>query len=218
MTATMHSQRNWVAGGTIGAVAIAAMSWFFLISPERSDTSSLNSQTADVQLSNDMLTHKVSDLRKQDDHIAELRQQLATRSAELPAGADVQDYTRQLVSQAALAHVTLSSIVAGSPSIANAGGTTSAAGTTVSAAGKLFAIPISVTSTGTLEANRSLIRAIQKVGPRRALVTSAQFAPAGGGKVQNIDTVSAMTLQVQIFVAPQIPADEKELLNQINGK
>jgi hypothetical protein len=218
MKGKVLSPRQWIAGGAVSAVLLAALGWFLLVSPELSSVSSLKSQTADVNLQNTTTEHKVTLLRKQNDQLATLTTTLSQKTEELPSDSSVQVYTRQLVAQAALSGVALTSITAGAPTISNGNAVASTAVAGANPAGKLFAIPISITGQGSLAGQRALITAIQKAGPRRALVTSVQFAPSTATKAQNIDASTQMTLQLSIFVAPQTPDAEAALEKQLAHK
>lgn len=214
MNTKMQSQRTWIAGGVVATLLLAALSWFFVVRPEVAGTSSLKTQTADVQVQNIVLAQKVTSLRKQNDKLPQLITQLAAKTQELPSDGSLQDYTRQLISQAALSGVKLQSITAGAVSLA---GPTAGATSAGSPAGKLFQIPVSISALGSLTANRALLRAIQQAGPRRSLLTSVQFTPTQA-KVPNIDTFSTMTLQLMVFVAPQTPAAEAALEKQLGHR
>jgi len=219
MNGRMQSQRSWVISGIAVAVVIALGSWFFLINPERSSTNSLHSQAADTELQNDLLAAKVASLRKQNDKLDELNRTLATKLQGLPAEPEVQEYTRQLITQSALSQVSLAGIVAGSPTVGSASLATGSAAV-ANPAGKLFTIPLSVTTFGSLQQQRNLLAAIQKVGPRRGLITAVEFTPVSGTKgasSSSVDTIDQMVTQISIFVAPQTPAEEAALEKQVAG-
>jgi Tfp pilus assembly protein PilO len=213
----VQSQRTWIAGGAVGAVAISALAWFGLVGPEFSSTSSLKNQTSDVQLQNIVLQQKVGQLRKQNDQIGSITDAYAKNVLSLPPENDLQDFLRQLNVQAALTKVRLDGVTAGGPSISRADGAAAPAGQ-VAAAGHLFSVPVSISTTGSLKAERAFLTAVQQVGPRRSLVTAVQFAPNPGSKILNIDTLNTMTLQVLVFVAPQTPAQELQMEKQLAGK
>lgn len=214
MNTKMQSQRSWIACGVAAAVLLAMLSWFFVVRPEFSSTSSLKSQTADAEVANVVLMQKVNSLRKQNSKLGELTDQLAAKSLELPSDSSLQDYTRQLIAQAALSGVKLQSITAGAVALAGPAVRATSVG---NPAGKLFQIPVSVTTLGSLMANRALLKAVQDAGPRRSLLTSVQFTPSQS-KVPNIDTFSTMTLQTVVFVAPQTPEAEAALEKQLGHK
>ena len=76
-------------------------------------------------------------------------------------------------------------------------------------------IPLTLKTTGSIPAQDQLLTLIQTVGPRRALVTSADFQPGTGANTASITSDASMTIQLQIFVAPQTPAAVAELQKQL---
>jgi TolA-binding protein len=118
---------------------------------------------------------------------------------------------------------------------------TSAAGP----AGQIYSIAVTVVGSGTMTANRALLSKIEKQGPRRALVTSASFAPVvdqtgvpGGapgapgtpgttGARAAVTTTAAqppatdrtwtMTVQLQVFVAPQSSAEASAMASEVSS-
>ena len=57
------------------------------------------------------------------------------------------------------------------------GGAAAAPAASAGPAGQIYSIAVTVVGNGTMAANRELLSKIEKQGPRRALVTSASFAP-----------------------------------------
>ena len=216
-----QSRRTWIVGGAAGAVALIAMSWLGLIGPELASTSSLKNQTSDAQTQNFVLRSKVTTLQAQDKKLPALKRQLAALEKQLPSDSGMSSYIRQVMKQADSAGVTLTSVTAGSPTVAVVGGGVATV-QVASPAGHLFSIPVNIVGDGSLTQQRALLKAIQNNGPRRALLTSVAFSPpdesgSGGNTIQSIDRSDIMTLQLQVFVAPQTPADEAALKQQIAG-
>lgn len=118
---------------------------------------------------------------------------------------------------------------------ANAGSSPGAAGgaTAGGPAGKLFAIPVTVITTGSLAQQRAFLTAV-RAGPRASVVTATRLGPgstaagaagAGGaaagasaGSAGSIERTSEMTTQLTVFVAPQTPAATAELTRQLTAK
>lgn len=221
----LQDKRAWLGGGAIAAVLIAAVGWFMVISPERSSTASLDAQTSDAQLQNVLTQAKVAKLRLQAANVSKLQAQLASALEALPAASGLPAFTRQLSAQAAASHVTVTNISIGAitaanpdgaavvpgattaptaPSATPTPGATTPSGTNVpaTAAGSVFAIPVTVVSTGSLTDELAFLKAIQTVGPRRTLVTSTQFAPGSGVSTASIDKATTVTAQLTVFSAP----------------
>lgn len=107
-----------------------------------------------------------------------------------------------------------------------AGAETAGAGTSAASgiAGKLFQVPLTVTTSGTLAAQRAFLTAIQQLGSRAALVgaTTVNAGAAEGGSAgpasgtgktgaSSIDGGSTMTTNLTVFVAPQTATTAAEL-------
>jgi hypothetical protein len=208
MTSGNRVQHRWIAGGVVGAVLAAAVAWFALIGPARSTAASLAEQTAQAQQQNGTLQQKVNRLRAQNSNIGTLTQALRVARTALPLDSGLPDFTRQVAAQATAAGVSLTSLAAGTPATADG----SASAGLASAAGHLFAIPMTLVGDGSARADQALIRALQS-GDRTVLVTSAQLA--AGGDPSAPTGLTNMTVQFTVFVSPQTPAAEAALRKQL---
>jgi hypothetical protein len=214
----LQDKRAWLGGGALVAVLIAAVSWFMVIGPERSSTASLGAQADEAQLQNAMTQSKVAKLRAESKNLDKLTAALAAAFNALPKASGLPAFTRQLNAQAAASHVSVTSIAIGAITGASADGTAvdpgatpapAATGTTApaapapaTAAGGVFAIPVTVVSSGSLTHELAFLKAIQTLGPRRALVTSTQFIPIAGEVAPPLDKSSTVTAQLIVFSAP----------------
>jgi len=124
---------------------------------------------------------------------------------------------------------------AGANAGAGAGSSPGAAGgaTAGGPAGKLFAIPVTVITTGSLAQQRAFLTAV-RAGPRASVVTATRLGPgstaagaagagvaaagASAGSAGSIERTSEMTTQLTVFVAPQTPAATAELTRQLTAK
>jgi hypothetical protein len=218
----LQDKRAWLGGGAILAVLIAAVSWFMVISPERSSTASFRTQVSESQLQNAVTQSKVAKLRAESQNLAKLTAALTAAFNALPKASGLPAFTRQLNAQAAASHVSVTSIAIGAITGVSADGTTvtpgaapattpdtTPSGTSPSgtpapatAAGGVFAIPVTVISSGSLTHELAFLKAIQTLGPRRALVTSTQFTPIAAAVAPPIDKASTVTAQLIVFSAP----------------
>lgn len=209
----------WTYGGVAGCLLLAVIAWFAFVSPALSHVSSVNSQTAQAQQQNDVLRAKVAHLQQVDAGIADLRTKVAQAREALPVGDGLPDFTRQLQAQAASARVTLTSITAGAPAVVGAGPAAAAPatpkGAATNAAGKLYSIPVTLVTAGSLIHQRGILNEVQAMGPRLALVTSVGFSPGSSATTTSIDNNVTMTVQMQVFVAPQTPTAEAQLSKQL---
>lgn len=216
-----QSLKVWMAGGAVGVLGLAIVGWVAVVGPQLSEVSATKSQTADAQLQNLVLMSKVNRLRSDNEKLASLTAKLTELRTELPPDSGMPNYIRQVLAQAATAGVTVTSLSAGAPS-AVVSPTATAVAPGGDPTGHLFQIPISLATSGSLANQRKLMRAIQTIGPRRALVSTVQFSPvnAGGSDAKqrpSIDSATTMTATLQVFVAPQNPAAEAALKKELGG-
>lgn len=201
------SEKLWIAGGVGACLLVAAGAWMFAVSPALSDADSVRSQAADVATQNLALQSNVSRLQQQYAHIGKLRAQLAQAQEALPSGLNMSQFTDQLNKEADQNHVKVTSVSAAPPaafgsSAAAAPASTDAsssaapaAATSAAPASGIFAIPIILQVAGSQQNDLSMLHAIQRGGPRAALVTGTQFStdPATKGS-------TTMTVDMSVFV------------------
>jgi hypothetical protein len=207
---------------------VGAIAWFTAVGPQLSNVSAFGSQTTAAQDQNVVLQAKLRKLQADNANLAGLTSDLKDSQAQLPRDSGLPDFTRQLATEAAASIVTITGINAGAPTAVAAAAAAPAAGdatasdgkaaapAAVTAAGKLFALLVTVISTGTALHLQEFLNKIQQNGPRRALLQSAQFTPAGATGSGSIDAGAIMTVQLQVFVAPQSAAAEAQLQKQLN--
>jgi hypothetical protein len=216
----VQDRRYWLGGGVLAAVAIAAIGWLGVISPQLSSASSLRNEANSVGVQNSVLQGKANALKKENDKLPALTTRLNRAVIALPIDSGLPEFTRQVNSQAAQSGVALTGItVASVTAVGNGTGTTSGTGATgtgsAPAAGAVFAIPITLVATGRATDQLAFLKAVQVDGPRRALVSSTQFAPVGDGT--SIDASSTMTVQLSIYTAPLTPKQTAELVKLLHG-
>jgi hypothetical protein len=207
------TDRLWMAGGATGALVIVAIAWFFAAGPELSNASALDSQTLSAQSQNLALQSKIRRLQDENANMSALTASLQQARTALPTGAGLADYTQQLSQYASQLGVSITSITAGLPTPATSAGQKAVAAHGASAAGQLFALPVTVVIKGKAADDLRFLSAIQGTDKRAALVSAAQLtsdATKAGGSTQ-------LTAQLQLFVAPQSPANEATLQKELAG-
>lgn len=212
-----ENEKTWIAGGIAGAVLLTAVAWFGAISPQRSSAADLHSQRADAETENTVLLVKTNRLRTDSKNLRQLSEQLADRLDKLPLDSDFSGLTVQLNRQAAASHVELTSIVIGTAAVANgaASGAAGSASAPSTPAGSIFAVPLTVVSSGSLASQKAFLSQLQQVGPRLALVTSTKLVPAAAENGKSIDPGSSMTTAFNAFVAPQSAEVAAQLAKQL---
>lgn len=238
-----QSKRVWLGGGAVAALLVVAVGWFMFIGPELSSAGDLRAQATETRQQNSVSQAKVKALQVKSTQLAKYTGALKAALSAVPADSGLPAFTRQLSAQASALRVSVGSVVVGGVSAvtdaASAAATTPTAGTTgaasdsstttaapatsvaptsVSAAGSLFAVQVTVTSSGTLAHQLEFLKDIRTAGPRRALITSVQVAPGTGTSAASIDGSTAFTTQLTIFSAPQSPAQLAALKKLLSGK
>jgi hypothetical protein len=238
-----QDKRLWLGGGALLALLIVLFGWFLVIEPQLSAASATRVQAGSIQTQNLVLEARNSQLKLQNDNIATLRTDLAAAMAELPSDGGLAEFTRQLSAQATATSVVLNSVavgaatpVAGIPGSGSDSGT-SGSGTadtaesetsdtggtggsqpasTAAASSGVVQMTITVTATGLGADIVAYIQAIQMTGPRRALVTASQLAPAEGSET-GVSGLCNVSLTLDIFSAPLTPEDQVALEKLLSG-
>jgi hypothetical protein len=240
---SIQDRRVWIGGGSVAALLIAAIGWFFFVSPELSSASDQHNQAASVRQENAALQVKLKVLQDKSARVGEYTAALRRALEALPSDSGLPQFTRQLTAQAKANGVTLSSVVVGgisSVTTATAPATAATAPATATtpdtsttsapvpdpavatapatAAGGLYSVQVTIQSTGTLAHEVAFLHVVQVAGPRRALITSTQLAPGAGAKVRSIDAATTVTTQLTVFSAPQSPDQVAQLNKLLSGK
>lgn len=210
----LNDRRFWIGGSFLIAALLVAVSWLFLISPKLSDASSLRGSAASADTQNIVLQSKLAKLKKANDNKAQLIVSLAQSLAALPTDSGLPDFTRQLSLQATANGVSLTSLAIGTISPVGPNG---AVNPTPGTGSHLFAIQVTLTSDGTAKQQWAFLTAVQSAGPRRALVSSVQFAPGTSATEGSLDGASTMTTQLTIYSAPVTAAAKAQLTKQLTG-
>jgi Tfp pilus assembly protein PilO len=185
---TRRVDRLWMIGGAAGAAVLLAIGWFFFISPQKGQTSSLNDRAAATQLRLTSLGHKLADLRQQNRDLPRYRAQLARDRQALPTTSDLSNFLRELQTVGDATSVSVSGLLVGTPSQINV------------ATAKVYALPITLNADGPAANLDRFLDQLQRVQPRAVLITSANATPVdqSGSLVGTV----ALTLSLQVFVAP----------------
>ena len=190
MTAA-NTVRNWLIGGLLALLVLAALLWLVLVGPEFDAAASTRASAADAAQQGQQLQAHVDQLRAQQSQLPALRQQLSAARAAVPSDSGADAFTRELSVAAAATHVKLTSISVGTPAaMTGAGGQVTG----------VFTLAVSVVTTGEPSAQFAFLHALQN-GARAALVTGAALAPPA----TTAGTTSAgttMTVSLTVFADP----------------
>jgi hypothetical protein len=240
-----QDRKVWIGGGIVLALLVVAASWFFLISPELDNASSLRDQAASTQFGNTQLEANLTVLKRKSQQMSRYSADLRDALETLPFDSGLPTFTRQVYAQAQSTHVQIAAITVGGIAAATtttpdpnattpAGGTaptttpdststdTSTTAPAVPAAtgptaGSVYAVQVQLVTQGSLNNQRRFLSLVQYAGPRRALISGVQLSPGTGSKVASVDSSARMTTQLTVFSAPQTPDEIARLKRLLAG-
>ena len=184
--ATARTRHAWLIGGAIGAVLMVAVAWFLLIGPLRATASSEYEQIDAARLRVPTLLSQLNALREQAQNPQEYQERLSRARRALPATPASSDFLRELHAAGTLTDVTVSDLLLDlTPE------TTSDP--------SAYALPVSVTASGSTEALLAFLDQLQTQQPRAVLIESVDLIPTGEAATLSGDV--SMSLDLRIFVA-----------------
>jgi Tfp pilus assembly protein PilO len=214
-------ERMWLLGGAFVAAFIVLLGYLFFIGPQRSNTSDVNGQRAAAQQTNTALQAKINRLGQETKNLATYQAQVTRAELALPSTSGLPDFLRTLqsIGNATLANV--SSLTVGPPTdvtlatsaapAAAASGTPakSAGGTQATASGPhVFALPLTVSVSGTFAQLDQFLTQLQTVQPRAVLISQIT---EGYGATTGKTSGATLQLTMQAFVAPTSPGEQAQL-------
>lgn len=220
-----QNERLWMIGGGLVAFVAILIGWFFFISPQRSDTDSVNGQADSARAQNAALQLRITQLKAENSKLPMYKAQLAAAQLALPGTSGLSDFVRTVQSIGSATQTDVSSLAISTPTnsapaapVAAATGTTgqpgastptsaatTAPGTGAAAApaSSVYALAITAQASGTPAALNKFLAQLQSVQPRAVLITELNEGggSASGAKVSTATTTLQLTMQA--FVAPQ---------------
>jgi len=184
--------RLWTIGGTVVAAALIALTWFFLINPQRAETAELEGQASSTEIRLATLQQRLVELREQNLTLDEYQAQLARDRQALPETAGLSDFLRELQVAGAQTSVVVSGV--------SIGAAVEVTGTKT----KIFALPISLVADGTAGNLQLFLEELQQKQPRAVLVSNVNAVPEGTSR--SLDETVTMTMGLQAYVAPPSPS------------
>lgn len=213
-------ERLWIGCAAAGAMLVAVVGYFFLISPQQASTASVREQVANAQLQESTLRAHISSLASQQRHVSSYRAALVAARAALPTAGDASAAPTLLRAVHAIAHTTsttISTMTVGAPSpivaavpaattaTTAAAPATSAAPTTAApgavATSSVYSVPISASINGSVSNLSAFLDALRTGQPRALLITAVSLDSA-----VNAHATGAFTLELTMsaFVRPSV--------------
>lgn len=207
----MEKMRQWSILTAVGVVAVLALGWFLLVSPQRSHAADLRTQAASQQSANATLQSQVNQLEQQKKGLPAQQRLLDQIATKIPGDPQLPALIRQLSAAAQGANVDLVSLSPGAPALATAtsapaaSSLTAGAASHASAASTLAQIPVTLQVTGSYFNVESFFAAVEKL-KRAMLVTGFALTPGGGTSSAGSSSGGSASAQVPGTLTGQITA------------
>jgi len=192
----LSAERLWIIGGAVAVAVLLAIGWFFMVSPQYDETDSLNGQAATTGDQVVVLQQRLAELRKQNQNMPAYLAQLAQERAALPSTSGLSDLLRELQTAGDATGAAVSGVSVGGVTDVTAGGA------------KLYALPLTLTVTGSVPQLRAFLVQLQQIQPRAVLITSASLSTtdntgaSSAPSVTSSPAASTIALSMKAFVAP----------------
>ena len=227
-----QAERLWMIGGGLVGLVMVLIGYLFFISPQRSDTSNVDGQVQSAQSSNDVLQAKLDKLREQNKNLAQFQAQAGQARLALPDTNGLSAFLRTLQQIGGATRTDVSSLVAGNPvdvssvltgvaastaaPSANPTAAPAAATPAATPAGgaRVWALPITTTVSGSVDALNQFLTQLQSVQPRAVLIS--QLTETAGSSTQ-VTTASqrpgvpTLSLTMYAFVSPGTASESAQL-------
>jgi Tfp pilus assembly protein PilO len=181
----------WMLAGVAAVALLGVMTWFFAVSPQRTDAAALQAQTEVAEDQAATLRTRTVKLTAEKANLPALRLDLAARQAALPANSGVPAFLRQLQATGTSVGVDISGITVGDPAPEEG-------------SSGVWELPIQLTAQGTVAQLDGFLKQLQGAGQKRAVLieganltteSDAATGPAGS---------TSLNLTVKAFVAPPV--------------
>ncbi|WP_344168372.1 type 4a pilus biogenesis protein PilO [Pilimelia columellifera] len=175
------TDRVWLAGGALGAVALIALSWLLLIGPAVTEVSSLREQAEQSELELVRQQRRLIELRAASADAARYQQELARARLALPTDAGMPDFITELQRAGADTRVSVTNVSVAAP-IPMTGQSPA-----------VFALPVTLTVTGRQQQTEAFVARVQDTMDRAVLIGNVSTSTDDNKLV-------TMTLTMQAYV------------------
>jgi Tfp pilus assembly protein PilO len=203
-----QAERLWMIGGGVAAFLMILVGYLFFISPQQDSTSEVNSQVRTVQSANDALEARLTALAAQNRDLTRYQSLAAHARAALPDTSALSAFLRTVQAIGSSTHTSVTSLAANNPV------DVSVAAGVGPKAGRVYALPITMTVTGAVPALDQFMTQLQSVQPRAVLISQLTQTVAGvRGSTAATATgkPTAITMTMYAFVAPSSATEAAQL-------
>ncbi|GAA0532353.1 hypothetical protein GCM10010172_11400 [Paractinoplanes ferrugineus] len=157
-----QNNRLWLLGGLIAIVVIVAATFLLAIKPIYTEKADLEGQAGDQDIRLVQLRRELADLQDKAKNIQTYTAERDTLKAALPEKYDITAYLRALQTSESAVKVDVNSVGISIPQ-------------TIKGAGTVYAVPITMTITGTAEGITKALQRLQVTQSRAVLITSVNL-------------------------------------------
>ena len=183
-----YADRLWMFAGAAIVTMLTVVGYFFLISPKYAEAGEVRGETETTQTHIAGLRARLAELQQEEAKLPQYTAALKRNQRALPADSGLPDFLRQVQSSGDDVGVDVSGIAVSGPALAD-GFTT------------VWALPITLTATGSAENLGRFLSQLQATQPRAVLVESANLTTKGSAGSTG-QSATSISLSVKAFVAP----------------
>ncbi|GLY97340.1 hypothetical protein Acsp02_45940 [Actinoplanes sp. NBRC 103695] len=180
-------------GGAAVIVALALISWFFLINPKYAEASDVRRQAEDTEIQITMLNKRIAELEKQKSKLPQYRAALKVSQRALPADSGVPDLLRQLQKSGDDLDVTVGGVVVNGASVQKD-------------LPNVYALPINLTLEGSAENLGTFLTQLQQSQPRAVLINSAAMTTQVS--TEGAENTGQPTINLSLVAFVAVPAGQ----------
>jgi Tfp pilus assembly protein PilO len=183
----------WMLAGVAAVALLGVVTWFFAVSPQRTDAAALEAQTqlADEQV-NTLRTRTVK-LTAEKANLPTLKRDLEARQAALPSNSGVPAFLRQLQATGTSIGVDISGITVSDPAPKEG-------------SASVWELPIQLTAQGTVVQLDGFLKQLQGTGQKRAVLIQGANLSTESDAAAGASGTTSLNLTVKAFVAPPLGA------------
>jgi Tfp pilus assembly protein PilO len=215
-------EKLWLVAGAIVGGVLVLVGYFMLISPQKSQTGSVQAQVASAQQRNAAANARIHALQQENANLAKYQADVDQAKLALPDSSGLPDFLRTLQSIGAATQTSITSMTVGVPTdvttgngipgVATSAGAGSSGGSVQGApaasTGKVYGLSITATIAGSIPRLNEFLKQLQSVQPRAVLISKLDENTVSQG---NEKAGTTLSLSFAAFVAPSSAAEQTQL-------
>ncbi|MEO6886204.1 MAG: hypothetical protein ABI232_07965, partial [Jatrophihabitantaceae bacterium] len=176
-------EKLWLGAGCAAGFILLLIGYFFFIGPQRSSTDGVNAQIDTAKLQNSSLQARINTLSTQNKDLAKYQSAVKQAELALPTTSGLPDFLRTLQSIGNSTLVDISSKTFGTPTdVTSVSGAAAPAAAPASAGGlHVYALPISIQVSGSVQSLNQFLTQLQAVQPRAVLISQISQTSGAAG-------------------------------------